>query len=183
MKLEHIVLALGGILGITGFFFPYLHLDTAEIGLQMGEVSMSGYSYVRCFLDNFGLYEFDGDYRWLRFSVDLWAEANDPLGLGKAIALTFIQSLPIMMLLYSLGHFFRGITGKQYKRGIIINLLLMGLAWGTFYLISMDGSYSFLGETASETLNFFKIAGLGYWLSFGGILLAGLSLFFERKAS
>lgn len=183
MKLEQLILILGAILGIAGFFFPYLHLDTSAIGLSMGEISMSGYSYVRCFLDNFGLLEFDGDYRWLRWSAELWNEASEPIGLGKAIALTFVQSLPIMMLLYSIGHLFRGLTGKQYKRGIMFNLLFMGLAWGTFYFISMDGNYLFLGEKVDQTLNFFKIAGLGYWMSFGGIFLAGLSLFFEKKSS
>ena len=181
MKLEKIILVLGGLLGITGFFFPFLHLDTSAIGLQMGEVSISGYTYVRGFLDNFGLLEFDGDVRWLRWSGELWAASSSPVGLTKAILMSFVLSLPILMLLYSVGHFFRGLFGKQYKRGIIFNLLFMAIAWGTFYFISMDGSYSFLGETATETLNFFKIAGLGYWLSFGGIFLAGISLFFEGK--
>ena len=183
MKLEQLVLALGGLLGISGFFLPFLHLDTAQLGLDAGEISISGYTYVRGLLDNYGLVPFDGDTSWLRWSGEVWASGSNPLDFVKAVGLTFTLSLPIIMVIYSLGHFMRGVLGKKYRYGIVINLLFMGLAWGTFFLITMDGNYSFLGEQVEESLNFFRLAGLGYWLAFGGIFLAGLSLFFEKKGA
>lgn len=181
MKLERIVLALGGLIGIAGFFLPFLHLDTAALGLAKGEVSMSGFSNVMSLLDNFDVLVFEGDQRWLQWSSELWSAASTPIDIGKAVGLSLILSLPLFLLLYSLGHLLRGLFGGQYKRGVMLNLLFMGVAWGVFYLISMDGSYTFLGEEATSPLNFFKIAGPGYWMAFAGIMVAGMSLFFEKK--
>ena len=169
MTLERIVLIFAGLLGLAAFFFPFLHLpEEATIS------EISGINYVKYTID--GLQAEDGGLI-REFIGDLQILWNDAVSINGYIGfglMLFMLLGPFFFVLYSLGHLFRGLRGKQYRRGIFFSVIFMGVGWLTFYLLSFD---------LEIKVNFFRMAGIGFWMAFAALILAGISLFFEKGTS
>lgn len=189
MKLEQFVLTLGGIAIVVAFFLPYLTLNlnpTAWDGITQTEikldddhkikiegidaldrkVAISGLSMTETALRKADLIEEGIDTGWMDWIWNAWTENATSNSQMKVAGLAFVLLGPFIFLLYALGYLFKGITGKQYKRGVFSTLLFLGASWAIFRFL--------LG------FNFFDMAGLGFWVAFGGMLTAAFSLFFER---
>lgn len=171
MKPEKAILLLGGIACIGAFFLPYLHF---------GNQSVSGYSLLMSTLDYFDLV----DYKNADWAIDLFGkmfgQIAGPKGYGLLAMLVVVLLGPLMFALFGLTYAIKALAKKQYKRGIFINLLYMGFAWLTFYLIQEQNTISVLGMDIGAKLNFFKMAGIGYWTAFAGMMVAAFSLFFGK---
>jgi hypothetical protein len=187
MKLEQFVLTLGGIAIIVAFLLPYVTLnlnptawdvipseikinDTEikidNISALDSEVEVSGLSMTQSLLNKADVIEEGIDNGWLDWIWNAWQENASSNTQLKVAGLLFVLAGPFLFLLYALGYLFRGLTGKQYKRGVFTTLLFLGASWAIFKFL--------LG------FNFFEMAGPGFWVAFGGMLLAAFSLFFER---
>ena len=101
----------------------------------------------------------------------MWNSAQNFQGLALVVGLIFILSGPIWFGFHGLGYVIRGLRGKQYGRGIFFTLFFMGIGWLVFYL---------MGKEFEESMGFFQLVGPGFWVAFGGMLVAAFSLLFER---
>lgn len=171
MKLEKVVLLIGGLACVAGFFLPYLTLA--------GQ-SVSGYGETMTLLDYFDVVE----YKNGEWAIDLFTNNLDNLGGVKEYGVTAMIAIvllgPFIFALYGLSYIIKALARKQYKRGVFVNLLFMGFAWLTFFLIQEQSTVSVLGMDIGAKLNFFKMAGLGYWVAFSGMMVAAFSLFFGK---
>ncbi|MEO0474070.1 MAG: hypothetical protein AAF206_30960, partial [Bacteroidota bacterium] len=150
-------------------------------GAKLMELNISGYNYVRTALDYFQVIDYPGGRDMINLVQDLWGNAqqmeNKGLILGGVVALLG----PIFFLLYSLGHFFRGLAGKQYKRGIFFMLLFSGYSYLVMFLLNQKTTTEVLGQEIGIKLSFLEVAGPGFWVAVGAIFLAAISVFFEKK--
>lgn len=179
MKLEKILLTLGGLAGITAFFLPYLTFSKSILGLEVLNASMSGYSLSRSLLDAFGILGYEGSQTAWKVLQEVMQTANGTEGYLSLAGLIFVFAGPFLFLAYSLGYFFRGLMGRQYKHGIFFTLIYAGLSWLTFYLISTTQTTTqLMGLDVGVKLEFFSMAGVGFWVAVGGMLVAAFSLFF-----
>lgn len=189
MKLEQFVLTLGGIAIIVAFFLPYLTLNLNPIawdgvkteiklndeksikidgldGLNR-EVQVSGYSMTQTALNKADVIQEGIDNGWMDWIWNAWKENASGNAQLKVAGLAFVLAGPFIFLFYALFYVIKGLAGRQYKRGVFFTLLFLGASWAIFkYLLGF---------------NFFEMAGLGFWVAFGGMLAAAFSLFFERK--
>ena len=172
MRFEQIVLILAGLAIICSFFLPAFNIP-GELLDRDRDLSISGYQFAQSILDNFDVIEYDGGKPLEKFVGEMWGSMNDFKDMGLAIGLMFILGLPVYFVLYGLGYMIRGLRGKQYGKGIFFTILTMGAGYLVFRLIGMDQGVS---------MNFFKVVDLGYWVAFGGMIVAAFSLFFEKKA-
>lgn len=171
MKIEKVVLLIGGLACIAGFFLPYL---------SMGNQSISGFGETMTVLDYFDLVEYkNGDWALELFTNNLESIA-DVQGYGLLAMLAIVLLGPLIFALYGLSYVIKALAKKQYSRGVFVNLLFMGFAWLTFYLLQEHNSVNVLGMDLGAKLNFFKMAGLGYWVAFSGMMVAAFSLFFGK---
>lgn len=171
MKIEKVVLLLGGLACLSGFFLPYLTL---------GNQSISGFDETMAIVDYFTPVEQEqGDWAW-----DLLSNTFDSItgakGYGLLAMLAIVLLGPFIFAIYGLSYVIKALAKKQYKRGVFVNLLFMGFAWLTFYLFQEQNSVSVLGMDLGAKLNFFKMAGIGYWVMFSGMMVAAFSLFFGK---
>ncbi len=172
MNLERIVLTLGGIAIIAAFFLPYLQFKKAFTEAYKMEVSISGMSMVQTGLEFAEVVPGNTGEGMLDFVKKGWKDSQNFQQLGALIGFIFVLIGPFIFLLYSLGYVFRGLTGRQYKRGIFFTIVYTGISWLTFYL---------LGNDLGISLNFFSMAGPGFWVAFGGMFAAAMSLFFSKS--
>ncbi len=171
MKIEKVVLLIGGLACIAGFFLPYLNF---------GGQSISGFGETMTILDYFNLVEYqNGEWALELFSNNLDTIAGIQ-GYGLLIMLAIVLVGPLFFTIYGLSYIIKALAGKQYKRGVFVNLLFMGFAWLTFFLFQEQNSVNVLGMDLGANLNFFKMAGIGYWVMFSGMMIAAFSLFFGK---
>ncbi len=169
MRLEQIILTLAGIAIIAALFLPYLTLQVA--GQEV--MTISGVSIAQSGLEKAEVIaDLPGD-SLVDFLWDTFNETTTTKERMSVIGLIFICLGPIIFALYALGYIFRGLRGKQYKRGIFFTLLFTAAAWLIF---------KFLGAQLGTEFSFFSMAGPGFWVAFGGMLAAAFSVFFERGA-
>ncbi|GAB4422556.1 MAG: hypothetical protein OHK0039_38650 [Bacteroidia bacterium] len=181
MKLEQTILTLAGVAGIAAAFLPFVHYEPQMLGVQLGETQVSGYTFVRALLDEFGVLPFEEGRVAMEAFQQGWSHAGGIKGYAQLSGLVLILAAPLIFVLYSIGYVVRGLAGKQYKRGIWFNLVFPGLAWAILYWISKDHSVTILNQEIGLKLNFFSMAGLGYWVAFGAMMAAAFSLFFEKS--
>lgn len=124
------------------------------------------------------------EYKHNEWIINLFTKNFDKLGGPEAYGITAMLAVvflgPFMFAIYGLSYVLKALARKQYKRGIFINLLYMGVAFLTFFLIQEKSSVSILGLDIGAKMNFFKMAGMGYWVSFSGMMVAAFSLFFGK---
>jgi len=184
MKLEQLLLILAGLTGIGAFFLPFVEINTAILSTSGDQLSVSGYTFTRVVLDRFGLLEFDQGKGLILALEQMWNAAKAWEGYLTVGGFIAILVAPLIYVLYSLGYIFRGLTGRSYKCGIWFNLLFMGAGYGFFFWLSQrfSTSINFLGQevTAGLKFNFFEMVGIGYWLAFAAVFVAGFSLIFEK---
>ncbi len=172
MKLEKIILFLGGAACIGAFFLPYLTFPP--------NLTVSGYSETMLILDYLDVVE-DKKADILVDSFSTFYESfAGPKGKGILTMLVVVLLGPFFFAIFGLSYVIKALFGKQYKRGIFLNLLFMGFAWVTIYMINQEMTFNVLGLEVGTNLQFFRMAGLGYWLGFGGMILAAFSLFFGK---
>ncbi len=174
MKLEKIVLILSGFAIIAAFFLPYLTLEVKptilgqEIPLEnaQAQIQVSGFSMTQTVLNKTDVIKEGVDNGWADWLWNSWKENASENAQLKVAGLLFLLAGPFIFLIYALGYIIRGLAGKQYKHGVFTNLLYLAASWAICKFL-LD-------------LNFFSMAGLGYWVAFGGMMAAAFSLFFER---
>lgn len=170
MNLERIVLILGGLLCIGGFFLPFIEIDV----LGKTVASMSGYDMTAA-----GVEVAQGPVDAppgpvMRTLSEEWAAAGNFADLGKIIGAIFFILGPFFFAIYGLSYVIKGLMGKVYKRGVFFTILFTAGAWLFFYFIGPE-----LGSLWGR--NFFNMAGLGFWLPFAGMWVAAFSLFFSKN--
>ena len=170
MNLERLVLILGGLLCLGGFFLPYLEVDM----LGKTVASISGFD-----MTNAAVEVAQGPIDApsgpvMETLTEEWHAASDMSDLGKIIGAIFFILGPFFFALYGLSYVFKGLRGKPYKRGVFFTILFTAAAWLFFYFIGPE-----IGTIWGR--NFFKLAGLGFWLSFAGMFVAAFSLFFSKN--
>ncbi|MEM6631290.1 MAG: hypothetical protein AAF694_16525 [Bacteroidota bacterium] len=172
MKLERIVLLLGGLTILGSFILPYFELDSS---LTTGDSSLTltGVDIFQTILNQFGAMDFPGGVPLIEFAAEKWNTAEGFEGLGLVAGLLAVMGIPLWFGSHALGYIFRALRGRQYSHGIFFSLLFLGFAWLMFYL---------WGGALGTSLNFFHMARIGFWVGFGGMLLAAFSLFFENAA-
>ncbi len=183
MNLERLMLIIAGLAGVGAFFLPFLNIEQSFLGIKLVESSISGYSYTLAWLDYFDLYKSELGGQMLEALTQLWENASEIKAKAQLAGIFLIITAPVIYALYSLGYLIKGLIGKSFKRGIWFNLLFMPAAWGILYWISKDYSTQILGQEVGLDLNFFSMAGPGYWLAFAAVFIAGFSLLFEKKSS
>lgn len=183
MKLEQSLLVAAGIGCIAAFFLPFFTVETQVFGLKLAESSISGYRLTRAALDYAELLPYDSGQVAFTALVEAWQQTSQPKQLAQLAGISFLLLGPLLYLLYGLGYLFRGLTGRQYQRGIWFNFLFMGLGWSLLYWISQDYSAKLLGQEVGLSLSFFSLASFGYWIAFASVLVAAFSLIFEPRRS
>ncbi len=171
MKFEQIVLTLSGIAILAALFLPYIELSASITGEEQA-LQLTGVGFVQALLDQFGVISHDGGEALMDIVAEKWGQAEDFRGLGLVIGLLLVLAGPVWFGLYALGYILRGLQGKQYGRGIFFAMVFLGFSWLIFWL---------WGNATGISLNFFHQALWGFWIGFGGMILAALSLFFEKK--
>jgi hypothetical protein len=182
MRLEQLMLVIAGLMGLGAFFLPFLHIEQSFMGAKLMEVVVSGYSYTTAWLDYFDLYQTGHGKAIIEWLTGLWENASGLKGYAQLAGLFMVLTGPVWYALFSLGYLFRGLTGRSFKRGILFNFLFMALSWAVFFWISQDKRTVILGQEIGLDLNFFSMAGPGYWVAFVAVFVAGFSLLFEKKA-
>ncbi|MFK7971595.1 MAG: hypothetical protein AB8F95_14615 [Bacteroidia bacterium] len=164
MTLERLVLILGGLLCIGGFFLPYIDVSLATVsGFDM---TMAGVEAAQ---------DMDAPPGpVMRTLGEEWAAAENFADLGKIFGAIIFVLGPFFFAIYGLSYLFKGLTGKAYKRGIFFTILFTLGAWIFFYFVGPE-----LGMLWGK--NVFKLVGLGFWLSFAGMWVAAFSLFFSKN--
>lgn len=166
--IERTLLTLSGLTGIVAFFLPFLHFKKFILS-----ITFSGMTYVKAGLDLAELDKYPIQREFFQVFLESWQQAS-MLGMLKHAALAFVLLGPVFFVLHSIGHFFRGLAGGHYQRGIFFVLFYMGVSWAIFH---------FIGEDYNLAINFFNAVGIGYWLGFGAIVVAALSAFFDNSNS
>jgi hypothetical protein len=171
MKLDRILLLIAGILGITAFFLPFMHL----VKLGFIDVNLSGANLFQALLEAFELGEFRKGEKIYQFLAD-YALSNEGLIDWAGFAgLLFVLLGPLYFLVFGITYLIKGLRGiRGYQRGLVFLLL--------YTLIAFVGIY-FGGQYYKLKINFFNRAGLGYWLAAGGIVLAFLSQYLKPRKS
>lgn len=175
---QRILLILGGLLCIGAFFLPYF-----SINYGLGKWNASGLYYSQT------LYEYfqapTGNANLLTKAEDkafdiiydaaknAWEKKSTLQFQGLSIVAVIVALGPFYFFLFGLGYVYRGLFGKVYKRGIIFNLLFLGLSWTVFHFLSQ--------EVPLIDISFFGIASFGYWIAFAGMFVAAISDFFGKK--
>lgn len=165
MKAERIILTIAGATGIAGFFMSFFKIKKFIL-----ELSLSGYTYVKAGLDMAGIEKHPIAREFVLGIKNLIMNADQFDEKLKLIGLAFILLGPIFFVLHSIGHFVRGMMGKQYKRGIFFALAYMGGAWAFL---------KYYGNEVNMNINFFELTDIGFWISFTAIIVAAFSVFFE----
>ena len=177
MKLDRTVLILSGLTGVAAFFLPFINHDY----LLGGEMAASGYNYVMTSLDASGTLSFEeGRNIWSLFQEYIQS-AGSPADYAAIAGTLFTLAGPLIFLIFSLGYIFRALRGKQYRNGIFLSLLFLGIAWASFHFLGTSPAQTLFPDAPEGTLNFFGMAGLGFWLAFGSMIAAAFSLFFAKK--
>ncbi len=172
MKLEPLLLTLGGILVIVAFFFPFLIIPTEILSVNGNEVHTSGLTLCQEVLGHFEVIEKPAGEGIIPAIIDKWNNATDWKELGLVVGLLFIMGGPIWFGLHSIGYIWKGFRGKQYGRGIFFAILFLGFSWTIIWL---------WGNSMGLSLNFFQLVQPGFWMGCAGMILAAFSLFFEQK--
>lgn len=165
---ERILLTLSGLAGIVAFFLPFLQFNNF-----IKDITFGGMTYAKAGLDLADLGSYPLQREFFAIFLENWQQAS-LMGTLKHAVMAFVLLGPVFFLLHSVGHFFRGLVGSHYKRGIFFALLYMGVSWLTF---------TYMGSEFNLKMSFFNSVGLGFWMGFGAIVLAALSAFFDTSNS
>jgi len=171
MKLEQIILTISGIAILAALFLPFIALPASMTGEEQS-LQLTGLGFVQTLLDQFDLTSYDDGEALMGMVSEKWEQAEDFRGLGLVIGLLLVLAGPVWFGLHALGYILRGLRGKQYGRGIFFAILFLVFSWLVFWL---------WGNATGIALNFFNQALMGFWIGFGGMILAAFSLFFEKK--
>ncbi len=170
MKLEKVVLFLGGAACLAAFFLPYL---------TFAGQSVSGLSLVMASLDAAGVVDQPGGSTVVDGLLQVFNQFNSVKDYALLAMLVVVLFGPFMFAIFGLFYVVKSMIGKQYQRGIFLNLLYLGFSWLTFFLIAKYSSLQVI-HMLGDSLSFFQIAGPGFWVGFGGMILAAFSLFFGK---
>lgn len=170
MKLEKVVLFLGGAACLAAFFLPYL---------TFAGQSVSGLSMVMATLDASGVVDQPGASTLLDGLLQIFGQFSSPKDYALLGMLAIVLFGPFMFAIFGLFYLVKSLIGKQYQRGIFLNLLFLGFAWLTFFLIGKYSSLQII-QLLGDSLSFFQMAGPGFWVGFGGMILSAFSLFFGK---
>jgi|GEM_PF-2187155 len=164
---ERFLLFLAGAAGIGSFFLPFFDLSAFSEGTQAG-----GYIYVQEALNSFGVAGFEGANAMGSMLSSIQNDLQGGKDYLEIAGLAFILIGPIVYLLLSLGYLIRSISGKSYKRGTGYNFIYPLVSFGILYWLSSSGDLL----APSGSVNFFTSAGLGFWVAFAAVFVAGFSL-------
>jgi hypothetical protein len=164
---ERLMLILSGLIGIGSFFLPYFFFK----GL-LTDFGISGYNLVEAGLSVTDVMASDGGKKLWDAITLLWENTASFKDMMAFAAILLILLTPVYFGFHFLAYLIRGLFGRHYKRGIFFALIHMGLCWLVLYLIGKDNG---------ADLNFFRMAGVGYWIGFGAMILAAFSSFFEKE--
>lgn len=156
------MLLLAGISGIAAFFLPFLHLAKF---LKL-DLFYSGWTVLQAVLDQAGLISSKGGSRLAGFVADQWQSSAELMDYVGFVGMILLLLAPFFLALFSTGYLIKGIKGGSYKTGLIFFLSFSFFIWLSLFMG---------GQEYHLTINFFKRAGLGYWLAGGSILLAWIS--------
>ena len=172
MKLERIVLLFSGLVILGSSVLPYFNLGSQFTEAGTSPLELTGVEIVQTILNQFGVQSFEKGEGLINFLADKWAQAEGFEGLGLVAGLILILGAPIWFGLHALGYVFRALRGRQYSHGIFFSLLFLGFGWLIFWL---------WGSVLEVDTNFFYSTRIGFWVGFGGMVLAAFSLFFENS--
>ncbi|MEZ4684647.1 MAG: hypothetical protein R3B47_00815 [Bacteroidia bacterium] len=168
--LERLVLLLGASMCIGAFFLPYI--EVGMMGKTMG--SVSGYDMVMGVAEAVQAPVDAPDGVIMDTFAEEWSAAEDFADLGKIIGAIFFILGPFFFALYGLSYLIKALRGKSYRQGVIFTILFTAGTWIFFYFMGPE-----LGSLWGK--NFFKFAGLGFWIAFAGMWVAAISLFFSKN--
>lgn len=188
MRIEQIMLFLAGALIVGGFFLPFLTYELPVVG----ETQLSGYSITRTILDEAGVVDYEDKKLTSEFFKDLMTKNTTWKEYLSIFGMIFVMFGPFFYLLFGLGYLIKGLIGRSYKRGIWFNFIFLGIGWATFWWTSQ--LFTEKAERAISKVkvlkglfnpevkvSFFEAAGIGFWLCFAAIFVAGFSLIFEKQ--
>ncbi|MCI4670166.1 MAG: hypothetical protein MRZ79_18665 [Bacteroidia bacterium] len=188
MRIEQIMLLAAGLMIAGAFFLPFLTYEFPVIG----ETQLSGYSITRTILDEAGVSPYEDKKLTSDFFTDLIKENTTWKEYLSIFGMLFTILGPFFYLLFGLGYLFKSFLGKSYKRGIWFNLLFLAIGWASFWWTSQLITEKINNSVANikildklinpeVSVNFFQAAGVGFWLCFAAIFIAGFSLIFEKQ--
>lgn len=173
-------LLLGGLMCIAAFFLPYFNINYG-----LGKYQVSGLYYVQTAIEYFqpsdanptGITKVEDKAYDMMYDTVLkaWDKKSTVKLKGMLIAGIIVAMGPFYFLLFGLGYLFRGVLGKVYKRGMIFNILFLGLSYAVFYFINKEVAIPFV------SFSFFSIASFGYWIAFAGMFVAAFSDFLGKE--
>ncbi|MEL7340296.1 MAG: hypothetical protein AAGM67_07410 [Bacteroidota bacterium] len=171
MKLSRWILLGAGIVGIAAFFLPFFKL----VNIGFIDVNISGQSLLGALAEAFDVGNFRGGKRLYKFLLDQWQSNQDVIDYAGYFGFLFVLLGPVYLLFFNLGYFFKGAFDRgSYRSGLVFLLI--------YTVIAAVGLYA-SGQYYNITLNFFKRAGLGYWLGAGAILIAWTTRFLKPKST
>ena len=173
MKLERIVLLFSGLVILGSSLLPYFDLGSHFTESESSSLAFTGVEIVQTVLNQFDVLAFDKGEGLMNFLADKWNQAEGFEGLGLVVGLILVLGAPLWFGLHALGYVFRALRGRQYSHGIFFSLLFLGFGWLIFWL---------WGSVLEVDANFFYSTRIGFWVGFGGMILAAFSLFFENSS-
>ena len=183
MRIEQVLLLFAGLLIVAAFFLPFLQYEFPGIG----KTELSGYTLTRTIVDEAGGPEYEHKKLTVEFFQEMFKREATWKEYLSLAGMAFVMLGPFFYLLLGLGYVVKGFIGRSYKRGIWFNFLFVGLAWAAFWWTGqvLTDKVSFIKDIFNKEIqvSFFEAAGMGFWICFGAVILAGLSLIFEKPKS
>ncbi|MDW3647662.1 MAG: hypothetical protein R8P61_11390 [Bacteroidia bacterium] len=177
MKLDRIFLFIAALAGLGSLFLPFFNNDY----LLDSQMQVSAYNYGQVAANATGTYEYAESNGFWNATWNLTKSINQPQDYATVAGAFFTLALPAIFLLFFLGYMLKALRGKQYSNGIFLTLLSLGIAWASFYFMSAESAQALFGPDVETPLNFFGMAGIGFWAAFGSMLAAAFSLFFAKN--
>lgn len=177
MKLDRIFLLLAAFAGLGSLFLPFFNNDY----LLDQKMQVSAYNYGQVIADATGAIPYEESNGFWNSTWNLTKSIQEPLDYATVGGVFLVLALPVIFLLFFLGYIIKALRGKQYANGIFLTLLSLGIAWASFHFLSPTSAQALFGTEIETPLNFFSIAGTGFWLAFGSMVAAAFSLFFSKN--
>ncbi|MDX1909616.1 MAG: hypothetical protein SF053_21435 [Bacteroidia bacterium] len=204
MKPEQTVLTFAGLLGIVAFFLPFIKVEIPILNTTVFQYS--GFSVTEDIVEIVQQQQVSDtlvlgkENNLVSTLITLWQNTDSVKDKGALAGIMFLVVGPLLYALFAVWYVLRGVFGRQFKFGIGFNVLFLALGWAIFYGITqgyLGNIFGKMGETSLDlgiglnldlapkvdlSLNFFKLAGIGFWLAFASIWIAGFSLLFEKSS-
>lgn len=177
MKLDRIFLLLAALGGLGSIFLPFFNSDY----LLDKQMEVSAYNYGQVIAHETGNMDYPESTGFWNGTWNLSKSITTPADYATVGGVLYVLALPVLFIFFFLSYLFKALRGKQYSNGIFITLLSLGIAWAAFYFLSPASAHALFGVETEGSLNFFAIAGPGFWLAFGSMIAAAFSLFFAKN--